>query len=1377
MRQQHQLVPHFVLERMTAGVQNGRFTAACLFIDSSGFTPLTSALMAHGPVGAELIADALKTIFGPLVQMVHEQGGFIAGFAGDAIKAVFPVGDADETAVCRRVLRVARQSRAYVLANATQKTDYGDFDLVVKASIGLGEVAWEMWQTERPLADGVEAQQAACTFTGEALTHCLDADAYAQAGDILLTAAVYAAVGHEHVDVEPVADYFRLLPMEEVSLFAPTQDAQPAVANLQSLFFPQSLLEMPIQGEFRQVVTMFVNLKALPSGVETDRFFDRCFQLLAQYQGYLCRVGQIGDKDKGTTLLLFWGAPRGHENDPVRALNFALALQAVAPTPLRAGISTGMAFAGFVGGAAREEYTCYGAAVTLAARQMVSADWDDIWLDEETARLVAAQFRLTEVGKRPFKGYAQPLPVYRLGGHQAAVVAAFYQGQLVGRQDEMALLQTAVSPIFNGRAAGIAIVQGEAGLGKSRLIHTLEQRWSKAQWALCQTDEILRQSLNPFRYFLRTFFKQDLLASETVNKAQFQGVLDTLLDATQDAELRQELERTAVFLGALLNLYWPDSLYQQLEPELRFGNTLEAVKSFFKALSRQQPLVIHLEDAQWLDGDSHKLLAKLLHNIADYPIALVVSTRETLALDDVLTPETRQVLILLEPLQDEEVGQFAADFFGETADLSLVRMLQDRTDGNPFFMEQMLLYWRENKLVESTRQGMMLIKQDKTVPADVRSILIARIDSLLQAVKQVVLTAAILGREFEMQVLTEMLRADTHLSEKVYQAEQAAIWRPLSELRYLFRHALLRDAAYEMQLRSQRRSLHELAAEAIEQFHQTNLTSHYVDLAYHCDQAGLPMSAVSWYQLAGESAAEQFANEEAISHFSRALELVPADALDQRFTLLCSRERVYNYSGQRDEQKQDIDALVQLTEALGPAEARKLIEVKLREANFAELMADYEMMKQKSEEVIQLAEAGDYPRLAADGYHHLGAALWPLQNYQATVMNLQKGLAIARSEGDTYVEADILNTLGTYAQKHGDSKASVAYHQESRDLFWKLSHLSKYSAATNNLGIALMNLGEVMQAQRYYQEAYEIYRQIGNRPYISVTMGNLGIIAMMHGHYEQAVERFQLVLAEFIETKERWAAALAYLYLGQATLALGNFAAATDYAELALNDFRAIKHRPSEGLALLLQATISMHLGRYQIVGGLLEQARGIYEQTESPRNLGRVEILSGWLSWRQGALPEAETHLLQGIALLEEISEQGFLAQATLHLGYVYYGMEEWEQTAVYFEKSAGLRASLGEHHLAMEPQVGQAAVSWRQGDAERAKAQLEPVIEQLLQRPAYGADEASRLYRTAHEILHGLQDDRAETVLQKGRDLWRQRAATIDDAAQREQFLLLFP
>ncbi|MFZ4656110.1 MAG: AAA family ATPase, partial [Caldilineaceae bacterium] len=597
----HNLTPEFILQKLAQQEVQGQFDAVVLFVDTSGFTPLTTALQQHGAEGAEIIAQVLANLFTPLVEIVYRHAGFIAGFAGDAFKAIFPGLAA---ATYQHALTAAWQIRQHLAAHPVQQTRFGDFPFALKVTVADGSVDWCIWQSGA--ASATPAQRAATLFAGAALTQALAADPFAKAGEVVLTSTVAAQVRQEGVLLAPVDSHFRLCswPIVSTLLAGTVPDRATALAELATRFFPAELLTRQVQGEFRRVVTVFINLQQLPSGAVAPAFAHMLFHLLTQYDGYLCRIGQIGDQDQGGTLLFFWGAPTSHEQDVARALHFVLALQAAAPMRLRAGITTQLAYAGFVGAPQREEYTCYGAHVNLAARQMVLAAWDEIWLDDETTRLAGVAFVCAPQGAFRFKGFAEEKAVYRLLGQREGSGEPFYQGSLVGRQAELAQLTAALAPLAEGKFAGVLTISGEAGIGKSRLVHELQRRLEKrqeerkrgrqedpvmdedpiflsSQWFFCQTDEILRQPLNPFRYWLRSYFNQSTSAADATNKAAFTAKLDELLATLTPVSLQSpvstlvsrvsglmsEVDRTRSFLGVLVDLHWPDSLYAQVEPQ------------------------------------------------------------------------------------------------------------------------------------------------------------------------------------------------------------------------------------------------------------------------------------------------------------------------------------------------------------------------------------------------------------------------------------------------------------------------------------------------------------------------------------------------------------------------------------------------------------------------------------------------------------------------------------------------------------------------------------------------------------------------------------------------------------------------------------------
>ncbi len=306
----------------------------------------------------------------------------------------------------------------------------------------------------------------------------------------------------------------------------------------------------------------------------------------------------------------------------------------------------------------------------------------------------------------------------------------------------------------------------------------------------------------------------------------------------------------------MVGLRWADSLYEQLDAQGRYSHTISGLITLLQAESRQQPVILFLEDAHWLDEDSAAFLSRLLAHLnapdaGPCPIAILITARlegDDLPLDGFDCEE-----INLAGLSRSDLAELAEAQLGVPAAEGLLLLLNDRAEGNPFFAEQILRYLQDERQLELVdgRYHVSTFTQSP-LPNDVSAILVARLDRLSQDVREVVQTAAVLGREFEARLLSRMLAGDSSLPQKMMQAEQESIWSALNEIRYIFRHALLRDAAYRMQLHARRQALHRLAMEAIEGFYADNLAGHYGELAYHATVATLHQPAFQYHLAAGD---------------------------------------------------------------------------------------------------------------------------------------------------------------------------------------------------------------------------------------------------------------------------------------------------------------------------------------------------------------------------------------------------------------------------------------------------------------------------------------------------------------------------------------------
>jgi len=1365
----HKLTPAFIFDRMAAGQSSGQIDAVTLFVDTSGFTPLTARLSAHGRDGAEVLAEILIAIFQPMAEAIDAHGGFIAGFAGDAFKAIFPGVTA---ASYRHALAAAEQIRMHMANHSTHETRYGIFDFSVRMSLADGQAHWAIWSGK--MDDTAQSQ--GYTFFGPAIDAAIHGEDHADGGELVVTSSVFAALQAAQGAaiagelLTGAAAGYVYIPQIRNSFPAPntTNVVEDPPLSVAAHFYPASLLTMTTQGEFRPVYTLFINVATLPEPGAQDDFLPIFFQLLDQYGGYLCRIGRIGATDPGGTFLLFWGAPTSHENDLARVLGFVLALQAQLNIPLRAGLTHSIVYAGFVGSLLREEYTCYGTSVNQAARQMVAAEWGQIVLDTTVAQRAQHTFATDSMGSHALKGLATEEELFLLRGHNLVSEQIHFESIFVGRRAEMALLHAAVQPLFAGKSAGLTLIRGEAGIGKSRLLHQLSQELTSTNKTgqaknatlsifLCQSDEILRESLNPFRYFLRQYFQQSPSVGTAENQRNFSTKLDALMAATADEPLRRELARTRSFLGALVDLYWPDSLYAQLEPRLRFENRLLALRALILAESLAQPLLLQLEDAHWLDEDSATFLTLLLRDTAAYPFAIVATARPSEGNNKVPFPqEIIHNEIALTTLTPDEVATLALDQLGAPAAAALIALLMARAEGNPFFAEQMMLYLRENNWIERVQNEWLLpngVTAADALPDSVEAMLVARVDQLAQVVREVVQTAAILGREFDVQLLSAILQQEHAIREQVQHAEAAAIWSALSALRYLFKHALLRDAAYQMQLQAQRRQLHRLAAQSIETLYATNLAPHYGDLVYHLRAASEGQREASYAILAGHQAAAQFANRAALSYYTRALELTPATELATRYELFMAREAVYGRFGDREPQGRDIDALHLLATAL--TDETEIAKIWLRDCEFAEAIGDYPRALAALEEATTLGEAATLrtrtqelnkesnkgitedihgairAEIVVDATIQRGYVQMLQGEYESANANLTRGYDLAQSRNLPRQQILSLQHLSQLHSRMGQYEEGKVVGLQALAGVDAVDEWAQMGFALNNIGICCLFLAEYDEAKQYFDRALQMKRDTGDRRGEGATLQNIGIVAYYEGALDVAMDYFEEAL--------------------QARRATGELASVGDMCG---------------NLGVLYQT-----LGDYTTALGYFVEAEELHRTLGYQHGLAMALRNYSLLYYHLDDQAQAQQYAEDALALARSLNLLPDQAASLTNLGHILAAQGQGTRAQAALMEAVALRRTSKQEHLAIEAMAG--LLNLAEVDPAMQQAWLEEVWHFLDTKGTDGMLEPYRIYDECHRALVTRQDARAQPLLQHAYELIQAQATKITDVALRHSFL----
>lgn len=1376
------LVPQFILEKYAAGESQGTFKAVSLFADISGFSTVTHTLIAHGSEAAEAMAAIMSHVFAPLVDAVYAQGGFITTFAGDAFTALFP-HDQRAAASMSHALAAALAIHEHLRAHPVQETRYGRFPFAVKVGMGEGEVVWGILRPDEANAD----KEAAYYFSGPAIEAAASAEHHAQPGNIILSPDVHAALG-EDVTVLPVgeAGFVRLLSAPS-DLPTPRPLPAPETRSGQESFIPKAILIRQTQGEFRQVVSVFVNLMGIHNRDDLAWFMQAVFALREGYGGFLARV-DFGDK--GCNLLLFWGMPTSTENDIERALGFIQDLGDHTPGSYKAGVTYHPMYAGMAGSARHGEYTAYGGGVSYAARLMVAAPWGSIWLDERVAQRSGGRFVIEDAGKHRFKGFADPQPVYTLMERQDAEAGAFFQGAFVGRDRELARLRAFVQPLFapeaDGRFTGILAVEGEAGLGKSRLVNECLTALSEEQsllWCLCQCDQTMQKPLNPFRYWLRRYFNQDTAASSTRNKRTFGRKLDQVLATVPDKALHEEINRGRSLLGAMVDLHWENSLYTQLDPQGRYDRALSALKALILAESLRQPVILNVEDVQWLDEASLDFLGRLVSGIERHPIAILTTARPRVG-DASLFGEIAYERLPLTYLAKEDVQQLAEALLGAPVAPNVIELLIEHISGNPFFAEQTLLYLQEEgELVK--REGVWQLAEDRpeaTLPTDIRAIFNARLDRLQEDVREVVQTAAILGREFEIQILTQLRHDEEDVVRKVQSAEEEAIWTSLSQMRYIFKHALLRDAAYDMQLQARRRELHHRAAQSLETIHADELPQHYRDIAHHYEAAcrqGLEaacMPARRALQESGTLLTKAYENAAAADCFSRALDLTPEEDEPARYTLLLEREALYHMLGQRKAQVRDLAVLQALVDAWQRPKERA--EVALRWARYDKAIGD-------SDEAIAAAQRTIAAAQTAGDVHQEAKAylLWAEVAYHQAKPEIAKeraaqALTLSRAIGARHTEANSLFRIGQIAAIQGDMATAEAHYQQAQTLCSAMGDLRGQAHILENLGMVAETWRQSETAQAYYRQALRLFREIGDRSGESSALTSLGFSMRAQTDYKASADYLEQALAIRREIGEKAGIAQALFGLSMLAVARGELIAARDQLEQTLALYQEVGH--AGGQVLYGLGEVAHKLGDYETARHYYEQSLAIRREAGSPwGQIGVLQRLSQ-TALAQGQNSQARDYAEESLTITGDVKGRlrSWRAAGLVALADARVGLGEAAQALEPVQQALTLYRELKSPDLIIEALAVLARAHLAQDQTAEAITAVAEVLDYLAQESAREAilnalDEPVRIYVICYQALQTAEDPRAGEVLQTARALLEERAARITEADARRSYL----
>jgi class 3 adenylate cyclase len=1110
-------------------------------IDISGFTQLTERFARAGKVGAEEMSQILDAVFASLLDVAYGYGADLIKWGGDAVLLLYQ-GDGHAAAACAATQEMRKTLRRVGKVTGTA----GSATLRMSAGLDSGEI----------MSFLVGSRHREIIIVGPVVTQTALMQTAAEAGQVAIgpgTAALLhpglagAAVGPGYIlGAVPKVPPRPVRRASDVTGLGLARFLSPPVAEY--------LLAGGHEGEHRRVTIAFVEFSGtdrLLAAGSVDAVVDALQHLItsAQDAAHDNGVSFFGAdiSADGGKLMLVAGAPRSTGRDEthlLRAVRAVLDRSSDALT-LRAGAHVGRVFAGDLGPPYRRTYSVWGDPINLAARLMARAKPGQLLATAEILDRSTKAFAFGSLPPFRVKGKAQPVHAFEVGApllnRRAPGRPA---GRLAGRDTEVAALREALDSLRRGRGGAVELV-GEPGIGKSRLLAELLAMARNERRVVVRCDDYAAA----IPWAVSDMMLRDLLGIPA--EAEPQAVLAALAAAV--AEHAPQLEKWLPLLAAVVGAEMPPTPeVAQLADAFRRPRLEQAVIDLIGDIL-QEPAVLAVEDVQFADEASVSVLSRLLGEVSRRPWLVVITGS---ARASVPAPESAQPLRLT---------------LGSLTDAAAETLLLDATERSPLAPHQLAaivergagnpLFLRELATVAGRGGDVMVL------PESVEDVIGVQIDLLGAADRSTLRAAAVAGMSFEEGLLAEALG----------HALDAGVWNRLQGFvsaepggGYRFRHALLRDAAYEGLPYARRRQIHRQLAAAVERRAGGAPQTEAAQLSLHYFHAESYQAASYYARIAGERAAAAYANPEAARFLATALEAA------------------------RQVASPAPEEVSRLAEALG--------DIRYRLGEFAAAGQCFaEARRLSSDDPVALARLCLKLALIAERTGGFPQALhWITVGRRAV-----QGLADPDARRE---DARLILRTAVVRYMQGRFAAAIKSGQQARAEAEQSGAKDVLAGAFQLLAAADVALGN-FDAEPWAQQSLAIWTELGDLGQQGRVLNHLGVRTYFEGRWDAALGYYQQAREAYERAGDQWNAALTACNIAEILSNQGRYAEAEEMARPAERVLRASGALSETAFADAVLGRTAARLGRPAEASRLLEAARAGYLKAQRPTEVVATEI------------------------------------------------------------------------------------------------------------------------------------------------------------------------
>ena len=1267
--------------------------------DLSGFTALSERLAKLGDEGAERLTDTINSFFEQMLKTASGYGGDTLTFGGDAVLLLFEGQDHASRAVAASLAMLKQVERAAAV-------DTGGGKVKIGMSVGAHSAAFLLG------AAGLPEERVHLFVLGRGAETTALAEGKADRGQLCISTAAKRLLSGR-VKTTSAGDFRRVLEFAgggsplvasgraSASRVSPVSERVPFVEYpqvsedqlrwLTPFLPPYARPGADAKGgrfqhppEHRRTVIVFVNILGL-NDVIASAGIDTALEQLQVYAATLTRLaakhnGFVISTDiatQGSTFVVTFGAPVAHEYAPANAARFALDLTAALRESAldlqhKIGLNGGHVFAGEVGPPFRRQYTVMGDAVNLAARLMSAAKPGEALISRTLLDYVGPDLCARALEPIKVKGKERPVGVCVLeeerrsvGQIRGGAALEHEHGRLFGRRAELELIQREWEAARGG-SGGVLLVEGDAGVGKTRLL-----------------EEALRGMTDAGRVTRAACFEHLQAAPFTPWVAVLEAVLeiprgDPILHRTEAVKTFLEgrladLVEFGSLLNSLLNVSLPQSdVVGSLDAQARRQKLFELIGRILTEAGRDRGHVVLVEDLHWMDDSSLALAAHLTQSTAGDATLFLLTTRPAETPADLGGPRVTRI-VLVELSESESLAMVREALAVEDLPAELGEALFAKTKGNPLFLEEVIHSLQAPGVLERilgassvTRAAQLAALE---IPDRVQGLLMSRIDRLAPDTREVLKAGSVVGRSFDEKVLggiDDPLLRPVSLRRAFDELAASALVVPGDEAdgpSVTFRHALVQDVAYESLPFVRRRDLHGRVARYLESVQET---PDHALLVHHFQRAGDGEKTRLHAVRVSESSVAVYANLEAIDYLGIAHDTVhgraPRDA--------CLRSRLEELKGD------SLATLARHDEAIGcfgqarrrwaSPGVRQVSQAALRDLTpLEEADARDSLLCWKIAVSLERGPAA-YKR-ALRWLERATAALPPqhdslrarmlvtrcavlsrLGRYRQAVAFGEEGVALARDDGNPALQAYALTLLANSFAGLGLLDRAMDCDSESVVLYEQAGDLSGQALSHMNVASSYFLLGDLRAALEHEELSLALYSRIGNMSGVAIQHHNVAGVLLQMGEIDAAIEHLEAALRlRFHPGVGPHVAGFALLLLCKARVWSDDL----DAAERALTECLDILEGIDAQDDLLFARVIE---GELRLAQGDLESAESVCRRVlsearsmEAELNEAQALCMLGRVQFAKGEADVAIAGLEACVALAERIGAEYERAQA----------------------------------------------------------------------------------------------------------------------------------